>query len=115
MRPLSREALARQEAAKLAAATVPTGDCAGRGARITELEAEHRRGGAVGALGAVAQLRAEFCHDCPALLACANWAAVQEYTGLAAGAAYVDGVRLDVGKRSRRRVDARDREQPAAS
>lgn len=114
MRPVSREVLARQEAAKLAAVSIPVGECAGRGNRITELEAAHRRGGAAGALGAVSQLREEFCHGCPALLACGKWAAVQEYTGLAAGAAYLDGERLDLGRRPRRRVSDVE-SAPAAS
>lgn len=96
MRPLSREVLARNAASRMVAATMPVGECVGRGAQWSELERRHRRSGQEGAAAVIEEIRSDFCHSCPALLGCAQWASVQEYTGLAAGAAYELGQRQSV-------------------
>lgn len=95
MRPQSREVLARDAASRMVAATMPEGACAGQGEKWTQLEQQHRRSGAGKAQAVVEQIRRDFCDGCPARVGCAQWASVQEYTGLAAGAAYELGERQD--------------------
>ena len=57
------------------------------------LEANTPWQGGVGApvWRAVAQIR-PLCAACPALQACANWAALERYTGYAAGTLYQEGI-----------------------
>ncbi len=93
MRPLSREVLARDAAARLAASSMEPGFCAGQGDRWTDLETRHRLARAGQARAVIEEVRREFCDGCPALQGCADWARAQEYTGLAAGAAYEEGQR----------------------
>ncbi|MCM0621789.1 hypothetical protein [Nocardioides bruguierae] len=94
MRPISREVLARNEAAKLAAAELPDGACTRRGRLWSVLERAHRRASTPEeAAQVVAAAREEFCAGCPALMACHRLAEVGTYTGLAAGAAYENGER----------------------
>lgn len=95
MRPISREVLARDAAAKMAAIAMPVGDCAGNGKRWSQLERQHRHARGAAAKRVVEEVRGEFCSGCPALLACGQWAKTQEYTGLAAGAAYERGQRKE--------------------
>jgi hypothetical protein len=95
MRPMSREVLARDAASRVAASTMPEGRCAGQGDRWTQLEQRHRRAGAEKAQDVIEEISRDFCHGCPARVGCAQWASVQQYTGLAAGAAYEEGERQD--------------------
>lgn len=95
MRPLSREVLARDAASRLAAASMPEGACAGQGQKWTELERQHRRSRAAQAHDVIEEIRRDFCDGCPARTGCAQWATVQQYTGLAAGAAYEQGERQE--------------------
>jgi hypothetical protein len=108
MRPLSRETLAREAAARLAVSRLAEGGCAGQGTTWSELEQRHRRARTeTAAREVVDEIRHDFCGGCPALLGCGQWAQVQRYTGLAAGAAYEAGVRKEatwaVGPPGRRR------------
>lgn len=50
----------------------------------------------------VAAARKRFCDGCPAFTACAQWAEAEQYTGLAAGAAYLRGERKPATWVSRR-------------
>jgi hypothetical protein len=94
VRPISRQVLARNEAARLAAAALPNGACVGRGRLWSVLERAHRQATtAEDAAEIVAATREEFCAGCPALLGCHRLAEVGTYTGLAAGAAYENGER----------------------
>lgn len=100
MRPISVEVIARDAAAHLARAS--TANCVGAARRWDELEASHRRTRTPqGAASVVAEMAEEFCNDCPALMVCRRWAEAQQYTGLAAGAAYEDGLRMPPGWYSR--------------
>ncbi len=109
VRPMSRETLARDAASRLAVSGMPDGACAGQGRTWSSLEREHRRARTEVATRAVLEeVRRDFCGNCPALLACGQWAQVQAYTGLAAGTAYEEGKRKDatwvVGPPGRRRA-----------
>lgn len=94
MRPMSRAVLAREEASKVAAAEMPNGPCAGRGALWGVLEMAHRRARTPDeAESVIRAVRQEFCGRCPALMRCGRLAETQQYTGLAAAAAYEEGER----------------------
>lgn len=96
MRPVSRAVLAREAAARNAAANMPDAACLGRADRWNELEAQYRRTPrSDGVRKVLEQTRREFCHACPALQGCAEWAQIEAYTGLAAGTAYLNGERQD--------------------
>lgn len=110
MRPISRQVLARNEAAKLAAAELPDGACTGRGRRWSALEGAHRRATtSAEAARVVETAREEFCGECPAIAGCHRLAEVGSYSGLAAGAAYENGKRQKdtwtVPKAGRQRKD----------
>lgn len=94
MRPMSRSALARHEAATLAARhRGQEGGCGIGGKTLRVLERAHRRTtDPVEAAQIIEALRDDFCARCPLLVGCADWARVEKYTGLAAGAAYEKGV-----------------------
>jgi hypothetical protein len=94
VRPMSREVLAREAAAKAAAQDLPPGPCAGHSLLWTVLERAHRQARtAEEAKDVVDAARREFCGRCEALMRCGVLAEIQQYTGLAAGAAYETGVR----------------------
>jgi hypothetical protein len=96
VRPMSRETLARDAALRLAVSDIPIGACAGQGRTWSSLEHEHRQARTESATRALIEgVRRDFCDTCPALLACGQWAQVQAYTGLAAGAAYEKGKRKE--------------------
>jgi hypothetical protein len=92
MRPISRVALARQ-----LAAAIESAQCDGMGHWWSEREAEH----AAAVTGAEARGAAaealELCGRCPERSRCAELAQVDQYTGLAAGAWYLNGTAKDVG------------------
>lgn len=93
-RPMSREVLARYEASQIAAAGMPNGTCVRRARLWSVLELAHGRARTSDeAAAVVAAVNEEFCGDCPARLGCAQLARTDRYSGLAAGAAYDDGVR----------------------
>lgn len=97
MRPMSREVLAREEASKLAAAEMPDGPCAGRAALWSVLEMAHRRSRTPDeAESVIRAVRQEFCGHCPAFMRCGRLAETQQYTGLAAAAAYEEGKRKPI-------------------
>lgn len=113
MRPLSRDVLAREEASRLTATRLLDAGgaaCEGRGSTWSELEQRHRSlRTETEARALIEEIRAEFCGGCPLRLGCAQLAQTQEYTGLAAGAAYEKGARMDASwvvrpRRRRRRA-----------
>jgi hypothetical protein len=87
--------LAREAASRLAVSQLADGGaCAGQGSTWSALESRHRRARTEAAAREVVDvIRREFCTGCPALLGCGQWAQVQLYTGLAAGAPYEAGER----------------------
>lgn len=96
MKPKSREVLAREAAARVAAASMPPSACFGRGQLWSVLELAHRRAKTgEEATAVVAVARREFCGTCPVQMACHQLAATSEYSGLAAGAAYDSGERME--------------------
>lgn len=98
MRGISREVLARS-----ATQQVRDAQCAAAGARWNVLEASHDKATSpVESSEIVRKVRSEFCDSCPALAACEQWAQTEQYTGLAAGAAYANGKCKPVAWVSRR-------------
>lgn len=88
MRPMSRAFLARQITGSILNAA-----CKGRGAWWSEQEAAHAAAGIRVRAAAAAADALAVCAGCPEIPLCAQRAAVDRYTGLAAGAVYVNGVR----------------------
>ena len=88
MRPTSRAHLARQLSAAITAAA-----CKGHGLTWTSWELDHAVATTPAQAEAAAGPAMALCRDCPVLLRCAQLATVDTCTGLAAGAAYLNGVR----------------------
>ena len=88
MRPISRAHLARQLAAAITEAV-----CEGQGLLWGQWEAAHAAAATSAAAEAAAAPAMALCAGCPETVRCANRAEVDRYTGLAAGAAYVNGAR----------------------
>lgn len=87
MRGISRTVIARD-----ASGRVEDAACTGASARWTELEGHHERARtSTDSAAAVDAVRREFCAGCPAIAACRNWAEIEQYDGLAAGAVYSGG------------------------
>lgn len=92
MRPLSRAARGQAYAQQL-----EQGHCGTDPQGWRELERSYDRARTKVAREAVLrQVNESFCSGCPAFEGCAEQANVTGYTGLAAGAAYVDGRRKAV-------------------
>lgn len=106
MRPISRRVLARY----LAAVDVRGAACKGLGQWWSEQEAAHAAAGTPDAARAAANPAMVVCAGCPAITACSELAVIDRYTGLSAGAAYVNGRRtptstvVQTGPGSERRV-----------
>lgn len=109
MRPVSRQVLAQQRATAIARSG--TAACRGRGPWWSDRELEHAAATSPSAAVAAAAPAMELCGRCPMLAACAELAALDQYTGLAAGAALFGGVRFST---SRLRNAAVSRAAPAA-
>lgn len=87
MRDMSRDVIARDASGRVEEAA-----CRGAGSRWTELEARHEAARTSTSSAAVVNAaRKEFCFGCQALAACHSWAEIEQYDGLAAGAAYSRG------------------------
>lgn len=86
MRGISREVLARW-----AAGQVEQAACRGWGRTWTMYEAEYRVATTTAGRAAALSEPAVVCRSCPALTACADWATIDRYTGIAAGRAYRTG------------------------
>lgn len=109
MRPVSRQVLAQQQATTIARSG--TAACRGRGTWWSERELEHAAATSPSAAVAAAAPAMELCVRCPMLTACAKLADLDQYTGLAAGAAMFAGIRFST---SRLRNAAIRRTAPAA-
>lgn len=88
MRPISRAHLARQLAAAITGAA-----CKGQGVLWGQWEAAHAAAATSAAAETAAVPAMVLCAGCPETLRCASRAEVDRYTGLAAGAAYLNGAR----------------------
>lgn len=89
MRGISRRVLARD-----AAARVEDARCAGLPLMWSALESQHSQAATPEEAAAIVdQASTIACDGCPAFMACAAWARVENYSGLAAGAAYESGER----------------------
>lgn len=107
MRDMSRNVLARD-----ASSRVDEAACRGQGEKWTELEARHENARTAKSSAVVVNTaRKEFCFGCPALAACSRWAEIEQYDGLAAGAAYSRGTAMPTdwisnrpGRRSREKA-----------
>lgn len=82
--------LARQVVAAITAAA-----CKGRGQWWSRKEAAHEKARTSETAAAAAAPALRLCRRCPAYDECEIWAQLDNYTGLAAGAAYLNGRRLD--------------------
>lgn len=69
--------------------------CKGRGVWWSERERDHEAASTKQAAAAAAEPALRLCKRCPDYEQCELQAQLDNYTGLAAGAAYVDGVRRD--------------------
>ncbi len=92
MRPISRAHLARQLAAAITEAA-----CKGQGVLWGQWEAAHATAATSVAAEVAAAPAMALCAGCPETIRCASRAEVDRYTGLAASAAYVNGVRKPTG------------------
>ena len=88
MNRVSRAVLARRLSAAIRDAA-----CAGRGHWWSEQEAAHARASTPARAAAAGAAALTVCGGCSEVRRCAQRAAVDRYTGLAAGAVYVHGVR----------------------
>lgn len=90
MRPQSRAHLARQLAAAITNAA-----CEGQGQHWSAWEAAHAAATSPAQAEAAAAGAVALCAGCPAatIRCCADLAHIDGYTGLAAGAAYLNGAR----------------------
>ena len=88
MRPISRAHLARQLAAAITDAA-----CEEQGSAWSGWEVAHASASTPVAAAAAADAAMTLCSGCPETERCAQRAELDSYTGLAAGAAYLNGVR----------------------
>jgi len=86
----SRDVIARHLARTLLDAT-----CADHARRWTQWEAAHTAATSPETRDDAARPAFALCDRCDALAVCATWAEIDTYTGLAAGAAYRKGSRVD--------------------
>jgi hypothetical protein len=86
VRRLSRNVLARDATARIRPAA-----CKEQSRLWTAAEAAHEAASTAGEAELAAAPALQFCADCPVMGVCAQWAEVDEYTGLAAGQAWVNG------------------------
>lgn len=87
MRGMDREVLARGAAARLAAAA-----CKESRQLWDEHERLHSSATTQGSARAAATPLLEVCASCPIPVMCRAWAEIDQYTGIAAGTAWVNGV-----------------------
>ncbi len=108
LRLSSRDVRAAQASARLDRAR-----CVGREAEWAEGEQRWTEARSVDeALTAAAPL-IEICQACPVLAACAQWAEIDRYTGVAGGRPYVRGVHRPYAWVHRRDRDADSQDEPA--
>ena len=88
MRPISKAHLARQLAAAIAEAA-----CEEQGAAWSGWEVAHASASTPSQAEAAAAAAMALCGGCPETDRCAQRAELDSYTGLAAGAAYLNGIR----------------------
>lgn len=91
MRPISRSFLAQQLTHELAAA-----ECRGQGDWWSEQEAGVEHASTAGDAAAAARAAIAVCDHCPVWLVCAERAELDRYDGIAAGAIYRNGTRIEV-------------------
>lgn len=72
------------------------GVCAGYPELWNSVEIAHRRATTPVSAADAAGLALELCVGCPVIDRCRSWAKTDQYTGLAAGLAWEDGVPQDV-------------------
>jgi hypothetical protein len=84
--------------ARIASAEVEPAQCKGRGKWWTRKEAEHAAAVDSESAAKAAKPALRLCGRCPAYELCKYWAELDKYTGLAAGAAYLNGRRKDPAK-----------------
>lgn len=82
-----KEALAQAASVRLVAAA-----CAGEGKRWNQQEQLHTTASSQAKAWAAAEPLVMICASCPIVAECRLWAEADEYTGIAAGSAWVSGV-----------------------
>jgi len=88
---ISDEVLARQAANQLVAAA-----CVSKGVFWSRHEQAHKEATTREEAVAAAAPLVKICRSCPIVSECANWAALDSYTGIAAGTFWSKGKRRDV-------------------
>ncbi len=96
MRPVSRRVLAQQLANVIARSG--TAACQGRGQWWSEREVEHAAATTRSAAVAAAAPAMELCARCPIVASCTELVTLDQYTGLAAGAAVFRGTRAPTSR-----------------
>ena len=84
-----------RQIARYLANNSPDAACHRLGAWWAEQEANHRAAASDATAAVAAEPALRLCARCPLQSACADWAVTFAYTGLAAGAAYRKGSRVD--------------------
>lgn len=95
MRGISRQILARDAAAQLKQAA-----CRGSAALWTRHERAHEQAQTRDEADQVALGALVLCDACPVVSLCQEWASIEAYTGLAAGAAWLNGRRREIPRPS---------------
>jgi len=96
MRPMSRHVLAQQLSNNIARSGAAA--CRGRHQWWSEREAEHAAAASRSAAVAAAAPAMELCARCPIVASCTELVTLDQYTGLAAGAAVFRGTRAPTSR-----------------
>ena len=83
----NKEALAQAASVRLVAAA-----CAGQGKKWKQQEQLHSAAGSQAKAWSAAEPLVAVCAGCPIVAECRMWAEADDYTGIAAGSAWVKGV-----------------------
>ncbi|MEG9225245.1 hypothetical protein [Aeromicrobium sp. Sec7.5] len=108
LRLSSRDARAAEASARLDRAS-----CVGREAEWAEVEHRWAEARSVDEAVEAAAPLIEICQGCPVLAACAQWAEIDRYTGVAGGRPLVRGVHRPYAWVHRRVPDREEQDAPA--
>jgi len=91
----SKSAAHRVPLARIASAEIEPAQCKGRGKWWTRKETAHAAATDSESAVKAAKPALRLCSRCPAAELCGYWAELDQYTGLAAGSAWINGRRKD--------------------
>ena len=108
LRPSLRDVQAAKASARLGQAS-----CMGRESEWAEGEQVWTEARSLEEALVAAEPLIEICQECPVLAACAQWAEIDRYTGIAGGRPYVRGVHRPYAWVHRRDREPDERDRPA--